>query len=100
MLVLIITCQLGVFLYFLFMLGMAVYSVSKAVSARAKLRPEVRGYTNTLYPDSGLLPHPAAEGGDVSCYGGEDGLPQDHSLLPRLLQQTEVGGHQLITTSQ
>ena len=30
---LIITCQLGVFLYFLFMLGMAVYSVSKAVSA-------------------------------------------------------------------
>ena len=38
---LIITRQIGVFLYFLFMLGMAVYSVSKAVSARAKLRPEV-----------------------------------------------------------
>ena len=35
------TFQIGVFLYFLFMLGMAVYSVSKAVSAPAKLRPEV-----------------------------------------------------------
>ena len=85
------------FLYFLFMLGMAVYSVSKAVSA-------VPSCGQRLYKhpvsDSGLLPHPAAEGGDVSCYGGEDGLPQDHSLLPRLLQQTEVGGHQLITTSQ
>ena len=38
---LIITRQIGVFLYFLFMLGMAVYSVSKAVSAPVKMLPEV-----------------------------------------------------------
>ena len=67
-------------------------SVQRLQGGECSCQAAVGGYTNTLYPDSGLLPHPAAEGGDVSCYGGEDGLPQDHSLLPSLLQQTEVGG--------